>query len=73
MVVLAALAGASTASANTAQSSNWAGYAVHRSGVTFTRVTGEWTAPQATCTAGQATYSAVWVGIGGLQRRRGRS
>lgn len=65
VVALAALAGASTASADTAESSNWAGYAVHRSDVTFTRVMGTWTAPEATCSAGQATYSAMWVGIGG--------
>jgi Peptidase A4 family len=61
----AALAGAPAALADSAQSSNWAGYAVHRSGVTFTRVIGAWTQPDATCTAGEPTYSAVWVGIGG--------
>jgi hypothetical protein len=46
-------------------SSNWAGYAIHRSGVRFRTVVGSWTQPQATCTPGRATYSSVWVGIGG--------
>jgi hypothetical protein len=66
VAALASLGGASAASADTAQSSNWAGYAVHRSGVQFKKVSGTWTQPQATCTPGQATYSAAWVGIGGF-------
>jgi Peptidase A4 family len=61
----AALAGAPAALADSSQSSNWAGYAVHHSGVTFTKVIGAWTQPQPTCTAGEASYSSVWVGIGG--------
>jgi len=65
VAAVASLAGASAALADTSQSSNWAGYAVHRSGVTFTRVIGAWTQPEPTCTAGEATYSSVWVGIGG--------
>jgi Peptidase A4 family len=62
---LAMLAGAGTASADTttSTSSNWAGYAVH--GTTFKKVIGRWTVPSATCEAGEATYSASWVGIGG--------
>lgn len=65
LVSLAALVGAPAAVADSTQSSNWAGYAVHRSGVNFTKVTGTWIQPQPTCTGGQPTYSAVWVGIGG--------
>jgi Peptidase A4 family len=65
VAAVAALAGAPAAFADSSQSSNWAGYAVHRSGITFTRVIGAWTQPQPTCTAGEATYSSVWVGIGG--------
>jgi Peptidase A4 family len=64
-VALAALAAAPAALADSTQSSNWAGYAVHRSGVHFRDVSGSWTQPQATCTPGKATYSSVWVGIGG--------
>ncbi len=56
------------ASADSTQSSNWAGYAVHRRGVRFSKVIGTWTQPRATCTPGQATYSSVWVGIGGYRR-----
>jgi hypothetical protein len=65
VTAFAALAGAPAASANSAESTNWAGYAVHHTGVHFTRVAGTWTQPRATCTPGQATYSSVWVGIGG--------
>jgi hypothetical protein len=60
-----ALAGAATASANTTASSNWAGYAIHHSGLRFRTVVGSWTQPTATCTGGRATYSSVWIGIGG--------
>ena len=51
--------------ADTSNSSNWAGYAVHRAGVSFKRVNGRWREPSATCTAGSPRYSAVWVGLGG--------
>ena len=59
------LVGAATASADSSDSSNWAGYAAHRSGVRFRKVIGAWTQPNATCTPGKATYSSVWVGLGG--------
>jgi len=65
VIAFASLFGAPTALADSTQSSNWAGYAVHRSGVHLTKVTGTWTQPSATCTPGQATYSSAWVGIGG--------
>jgi hypothetical protein len=60
-----ALVAAPSALADSVQSSNWAGYAVHRGGVRFKSVTATWRQPNATCTAGQATYSSVWVGLGG--------
>ena len=56
---------APVASADTRNSANWSGYAAHRSGVKFTRVSGSWTQPSATCTPGHRTYSAFWVGLGG--------
>jgi hypothetical protein len=59
------LVGAASAAADISDSSNWAGYAVHRPGVRFRTVIGSWTQPQVTCTPGRATYSSVWVGIGG--------
>jgi hypothetical protein len=65
LAAVPALAAAPAASADTSESSNWAGYAIHRSGVTFTKVLGTWTQPRATCTPGDPTYSSVWVGIGG--------
>jgi hypothetical protein len=64
---LASLAGAAPALASsTTRSSNWAGYAVHRSGAHFKRVLGTWTQPSATCAPGTPTYSSVWVGLGGF-------
>jgi hypothetical protein len=64
-VVAASLAFAPAALADSSRSSNWAGYAVHRSGVAFRKVIGAWRQPSLSCAAGQSTYSAFWVGIGG--------
>lgn len=62
-----ALAAASARAATTSTTStNWAGYAVTRSGVAFDRVAGRWTVPAVSCAAGAATDSANWIGIGGL-------
>ena len=63
-VTLSAVA-TTPALADTVTSSNWAGYAVHRPGTTFTNVAAAWTQPKVRCTLGQPTYSAVWVGLGG--------
>ncbi len=52
--------------ADTATSANWAGYAAHRGRLRFTRVSGAWKQPKATCSRGNPTYSAVWVGLGGF-------
>jgi Peptidase A4 family len=66
LIGLLALAPASAGAARV--SSNWAGYvaspATHR-GTHFRTVSGTWIAPAATCSAGHATYSAAWVGLGG--------
>ncbi|HLH67248.1 MAG TPA: G1 family glutamic endopeptidase [Solirubrobacteraceae bacterium] len=56
---------AAGALADSTQSSNWAGYAVHRRGVTFTQVAGQWTQPTVSCVPGPPSYSSIWVGIGG--------
>lgn len=53
---------------NMTQSSNWSGYnqGVLEKHRTFTSVAGTWTVPTASPRkAGQAEYSATWVGIGG--------
>jgi hypothetical protein len=50
-------------------STNWAGYAVHRDGLQFRRVSGEWTVPAVRCAPGVATYSASWIGLGGYGSR----
>jgi hypothetical protein len=57
---------AASARADTAQSSNWAGYAAHRAGIRFNNVVAHWTQPRASCERGRRTYSAVWVGLGGF-------
>jgi hypothetical protein len=56
----------------TNQSNNWSGYNIGNqypgvaTGTLFKSVSGEWTVPIATQhTAGEAEYSASWVGIGG--------
>ncbi|HEY1509493.1 MAG TPA: G1 family glutamic endopeptidase [Solirubrobacteraceae bacterium] len=56
---------APAALADSTTSSNWAGYAVHRPGVSFRTVSGTWRQPTAKCTPGIPTYSAFWVGLGG--------
>ena len=54
------------ATADVADSANWAGYAVHGKGAKFRHVVGSWTVPSGQCVTGQASYSATWVGIGGF-------
>jgi len=70
---LAAAAG--PALADTATSSNWAGYAVGAAPtadgtdpvpLSFSSVTGTWVEPAASCTTDSATYAAFWVGLGGF-------
>ena len=71
-VAVAAAVGAPTAGIDV--SSNWSGYAVTGVGSTatvastsmsFSDVTGTWTQPAATCSPGQSTSAAIWVGLGG--------
>jgi hypothetical protein len=57
---------APVATANTANSTNWAGYAIHRPHVAFRSVEGTWTQPHAQCIPGVRTYSSFWVGLGGF-------
>jgi len=55
--------------ANPVLSSNWAGYAISGSGGgvrNFKRVSASWVEPTAICTPGSNTYSAFWVGLGGV-------
>jgi Peptidase A4 family len=58
----------SAALADASFSTNWAGYAVHRAGVSFRRVSATWKQPAANCNTPYATYEASWVGIGGYNR-----
>ena len=52
--------------ADTVNSANWSGYAVHRYGVRFSNVSARWRQPSASCRRDDATFSAMWVGIGGF-------
>jgi Peptidase A4 family len=55
---------------DTQVSSNWAGYVVSGSDptvpTTFTSVSARWVQPAARCTGLRPTYSAFWVGLGGV-------
>jgi Peptidase A4 family len=57
-----------SALADTVESSNWAGYAVHKAGIRFTRVAAVWRQPKPTCSAGTPGFSAMWVGLGGFNQ-----
>jgi hypothetical protein len=65
-LVALALSCAPAALADSARSSNWAGYSIHRPGLRFRHVGAIWRQPGATCTAGAATYSSIWIGLGGF-------
>ncbi len=62
---IAALGLAPAALADSGLSTNWAGYAAHASGVTFSTASAAWREPAAKCTKQNQAYSAMWVGIGG--------
>ena len=59
----AALLFAPAALADSGQSTNWAGYAVH--GTSFRQISATWQQPSVACLRGRDTYSAYWVGLGG--------
>jgi hypothetical protein len=75
MALAAALAPAASAAltapaafAQAGVSTNWAGYVAvpaAGAGAHFSGVSGSWTQPGATCSAGHEADSAVWVGLGG--------
>jgi hypothetical protein len=58
-----ALAAGAAGAATTEVSSNWAGYVA--TGASFTAVSGTWVQPTASCTVGETSSSAFWVGLGG--------
>lgn len=64
-----ALIAAAPALAHSSPSANWAGYAVHRSGESFSQVVGTWREPTLTCRPGQQTFSSYWVGLGGYSTK----
>jgi hypothetical protein len=66
LIVAVCAVTAPAALADSTNSSNWAGYAVHKPGVSFHTVAGTWRQPDAKCTPGAQTYSAFWVGLGGF-------
>jgi Peptidase A4 family len=64
-LTIAALAYPASSLADTADSSNWAGYAAHAPGVSFHSVVASWRQPRARCARGKQSFSAFWVGLGG--------
>lgn len=63
--IAALLLAAPAALAGTVASSNWAGYAIHRSGLHLRSVSGRWRVATATCQSDTPTFSAMWIGLGG--------
>lgn len=59
---------APAALADSIDSSNWSGYAVHRQGVSYHKVVGRWVEPGATCVPGRQSFSSFWVGLGGYSQ-----
>lgn len=51
----------------TVDSVNWAGYAASSSAGTFSSVSASWAQPSVTCTDGETSYSAFWVGLDGYR------
>lgn len=49
-------------------STNWAGYANTKASATYSKVTGSWTEPRATCGSGQS-FAAFWTGIDGFSNK----
>jgi hypothetical protein len=68
LAVAGAAAFAPPALADTGLSTNWAGYAAHAGGVTYSAVSAAWREPAAKCSKPSRTYSAMWVGIGGYSQ-----
>jgi Peptidase A4 family len=66
--IAAVLIAPSAAFADASLSTNWAGYAVHRAGVSFRDARATWKQPAAECNPPNPTYEASWVGIGGYNR-----
>lgn len=58
---------ADTLASSTSVSTNWSGYAIHRTHVKFRKVTGEWIVPTGACQPGTSAYSAFWTGLGGYR------
>lgn len=79
LAAAAAVPALAAAAGGDEQSTNWAGYAVadpdtiagspitgSTTTLTYSSVTGTWVEPHVACTAGEPTFSAFWVGLGGL-------
>jgi len=66
LVALALLVFVPSALADSAASTNWAGYAVHRPRLSFRTVEGGWRQPGVVCHPGLRTFSSYWVGLGGF-------
>ena len=67
-VVLFTLIFAPSALADTTTSSNWAGYAVHRQGVSYRTIQAGWWEPTVSCVPGHPTFSSYWIGLGGYRK-----
>jgi hypothetical protein len=48
------------------QSTNWSGYAATGSSGAYTSVSSSWVQPSVSCSSGETSYSAFWVGLDGF-------
>jgi hypothetical protein len=68
VAAVVALVAPAAALADSSLSTNWAGYAAYRAGVSFRAVSATWRQPAPHCNTPYPTYEASWVGIGGFNR-----
>jgi hypothetical protein len=71
VIACAAVLGAAAPAGASTLSSNWAGWVAlptSSSHASFSSVSGTWQVPKLTCSSGQSTYSAGWVGLGGYKQ-----
>jgi hypothetical protein len=70
LALIAAAAGVLPPAIADGVSANWSGYVASPragGGSPFSSVSASWKQPNAACSAGRETYSAVWVGLGGYR------
>jgi hypothetical protein len=70
LLALAAIAipVATASAASSETSTNWAGYAVSKTGIKYRHVSATWTQKAVDCSSATRSFSAYWVGLGGFSQ-----